>query len=272
MRAPMSIALGVLGALVTGCGDATPAASTTGAAPAASTATPLPTTSGPVTVKLRRFPAGLAVVGLNTEAKQLSIQIKVAGLTPGSTHPASLVAGGCAHPGAVLHPLQPLVPDADSIADTTTAVPDTTDTAIPRTGWALIVSTGSTEIMCGDLVNEAGQTVITAGIGVAVPPGGPDPQAAGTATLSVVDGALKVAVDVTGLTPGSAHAAQLRRGNCEGERAVLHALSALTADAAGHAVSTTVIAGIATIPLVGWFVGVSAPATLDPVVCGNVGG
>lgn len=271
MRAPIPVALGVLAALVTGCGDATPAASTTGAAPAASTATPLPTTRGPVTVKLRRFPAGLAVVGLNTESKQLSIQIKLAGLAPGSTHPASLIAGGCAHPGALLHPLQPLVPDADSIADTTTAVPDTTDTAIPRNGWALTVSTGSTEIMCGDLDNEAGQTVITAGIGAVVPPGGPDAHAAGTATLSVVDGALKVAVDLTGLTPGSTHAAQLRRGNCEGERAVLHALSALTADAGGHAVGTTVIPGITTIPLDGWFLGVSPPASLEPVLCGNVG-
>jgi hypothetical protein len=269
MRAPLPIALGVLGALATGCGNATPAASTSGAAPASATATPVPATSGPVTVTLRRFPAGLAVIGLNTESKQLSIEIKVAGLAPESTHPASLVAGGCAHPGAVLHPLQPLVPDADSIADVTTALPDAIDTAIPRSGWALTVSTGSTEIMCGDLDNEAGQAVITAGLGVA--PGGPDPKAAGTATLSIVDDGLRVAVDVTGLTPGSTHAAQLRRGNCEGERAVLHALSALTADATGHTTGTTVIPGIAAIPLDGWFVGVSAPATLDPVVCGNVG-
>ncbi|HEX6493633.1 MAG TPA: hypothetical protein VF112_08975 [Candidatus Dormibacteraeota bacterium] len=269
MRAPIPVALGVLGALVTGCGDATPAASTSGATPAASTATPAPTTSGPVTVRLRRFPAGLAVVGLNTESKQLSVEIKVAGLAPGSTHPASLVAGGCVRPGAVLHPLQPLVPDKDSVADTTTALPDATDTEIPRSGWALTVSTGSTVIMCGDLDNEAGQSVITAGIGVA--PGVPDPKAGGTATLSVVDGALKIAVDVTGLTPGSTHAAQLRRGNCEGERAVLHVLSALTADAGGHAVGTTVIPGIATIPLDGWFLGISPPAGLDPVVCGNVG-
>jgi len=271
MRASLPVTLGVLGALAAGCSDATPAVSTSGAAPAASTATPVPTSSGPVPVKLLHFPAGLAVIGLNTEVKQLTVEMKVAGLTPGSTHPARLIDAACGHPGAVLHPLQALVPDADSIADVSTTVANETDTTIPKAGWSLRVYTGAAEIMCGDLVNEAGQTVITAGIGVVVPPGGPDPRAVGTATLSIVDGALKVVLDVSGLTPGSAHAAALRKGNCEGERAVLHPLSALAADAAGHATSTTVIPGIATIPLDGWFIGVSPPSLLDPVVCGNVG-
>lgn len=271
MRAPLPVTLGVLGALAAGCSGAGPAIPASGAAPAASTATPIPTTTGPVSVKLRHFPAGLAVIGINDEVKQLTVEVKVAGLAPGSSHPARLITGTCARPGAVLHPLQPLVPDADSIADVSTNVATVTETAIPRSGWALTVYTGQAEIMCGDLVNEAGQTVITAGIGVVVPPGGADPQAAGTATLSVAGGALKVVVDVTGLTPGSAHAAQLRRGNCEGERAVLHPLSALTADSAGHAVSTTVIPDVAGIPLNTWFVGVSPPSVLDPVVCGNVG-
>jgi hypothetical protein len=272
MRALLPVTVGCLGALAGGCGEAGPAVPASGVGAAAATATPVPTTAGPVRTTLRHFPAGLAVVGLTTETGQLSIEVKVAGLSPGSAHDARLIDGTCARPGAVLHPLQPLVPDADSIADTTTTVANVIQTAIPRAGWSLAVYTGATEIMCGDLVNEAGQTVITAGIGVVVPPGGPDPMAAGTATLSVTGRGLTVVVDVTGLTPGSLHDAELRRGNCEGQRAVLHPLSALTADRSGHAASTTVIPGVSTIPLDGWFVGVSRPAVLDPVVCGNVGG
>jgi hypothetical protein len=271
MRALLPLTLGCLGALAAGCGDATPGVPASSVGPAASTATPVPTTAGPVSVTLRHLPAGLAVIGINDEVRQLSVEVRVAGLSPGSTHAARLIDGTCAHPGTVLHPLEPLVADGGGIGDATTTVANVTETAIPRAGWSLAVFTGAAEIMCGDLVNEAGQTVITAGIAVVVPPGGPDPGAAGSATLSVTGGALKVVVDVTGLTPGSVHAAQLRRGSCEGQRAVLHPLTALTADPAGHAVSTTVIPGVTTIPLDGWFVGVSPPAVLDPVVCGDVG-
>jgi hypothetical protein len=272
----MPVALTVLGALAAGCSNGYPLP-TTGAGPTQAAPTPVPTTTGPVPVKLRHFPVGLAAIGLNTQAKQLTIELKVAGLAPASNHPARLMAGSCAHPGALLHALDPVVPGADSIADVTTTVNDARETEIPRSGWYIAVYRGpaaadqGTTIMCGDLDNEARQTVITAGISVVVPPGGPDPQAAGTATLSIVDGQLKVMIDATGLTPRSTHDAQLRKGNCEGEGAVLHPLAALTADATGHGVSTTMVPGVTGIPLNQWFLGVSQPGVLDPAVCGNVG-
>jgi hypothetical protein len=271
------LALAVLSALATGCSDTSLPSTSSSTAAVGTSPTPVPTTGGPVPVKLRHFPAGLAVIGLNAAARQLSVEVKVAGLVPGSTHPARLLAGSCGHPGTLLHALDPLVVGANSIADVSSTVNDVKETEIPRSGWYLAVYRGAaaadqaTVIMCGDLDNEVRQTVITAGIGVVVPPGGPDPQAAGTGTLSIVDGQLKVVIDATGLTPGSTHPAQIRRGNCEGEGAVLHPLAPLIADATGHAVSTTMVPGITGIPLDQWFVGVSRPAALDPVVCGNVG-
>ncbi|MEA2671135.1 MAG: hypothetical protein QOG45_1355 [Chloroflexota bacterium] len=279
MRRTMPVALSLLGALATGCSDgSSPVSPLTGTAPGA-TPTPVPTTTGPVPVTLRHFPAGLAVIGLNPSVKQLTIEIRAAGLAPGTTRPARLMSGSCAHPGTLLHALDPLVFAANSVADVTTTVNDVTETEIPQSGWYLAVYRGAAaadqgvEVLCGDLDNPASQGVITAGLGVAVPPGGPDPQAAGTATLTIVGGQLKVAIDATGLTPGSTHVAQLRRGNCEGEGAPLHPLEALVADARGHAVSTTTVPGVAGIPLNQWFVGVTPKqaAVLDPVLCGNVG-
>jgi hypothetical protein len=277
MRTRVPVTLAVFGALASGCSNGYPLP-TTGAGPTQAAPTPAPTTAGPVAVKLRHFPAGLAAIGLNTSARQLTVEIKVAGLAPGSNHPARLMAGSCAHPGTLLHALDPVVPAGNSIADVTTTVNDARETEIPVSGWYLAVYRGpaaadqGTAIMCGDLDNQARQTVITAGISVLVPPAGPDPQAAGTATLSIVDGQLKVVIDATGLTPRSSHAAQLRKGNCEGEGAVLHPLETLTADVTGHAVSTTMVPGVSGIPLNRWFLGVSPqPSVLDPTVCGNVG-
>lgn len=279
MRAPLPVAVALLGALVSGCSDGSPALPPSAAVPEAATATPVPTTVGPVAVTLRHFPAGLAVIGLNPSVRRLSVEIRAAGLAPGTTHPARLMSGSCAHPGAELHALDPLVAGADTIADTSTTVNGVQETAIPAAGWSLAVDSGTSAagrglaVLCGDLDNPVHQAVVTAGLSVVVPRGGPDPHAAGTAMLSIVNGQLKVVVDATGLTPGSSHAVRLRRGNCEGEGAVLHPLEALpAADASGHATSTTLVPGVGGIPLNRWFVGISAqPAVLDPVLCGNVG-
>lgn len=275
----MPIAVALAGGLVTGCSDGSSQVPPLTGTSTGATPTAIPTTTGPVPVTLRHFPAGLAVIGLNPSTKQLTVEIRVAGLAPGTTRPARLMSGSCARPGTLLHALDPLVFAANSVADTTTTVNGVTETVIPQSGWYLAVYRGTAaadqgvEVLCGDLDNPVSQAVITAGLGVAVPTGGPDPQAAGAGTLTIVGGQLKVTIDATGLTPGSTHAAQLRRGNCEGEGATLHPLEALIADARGHAVSTTMVPGIAGIQLNQWFVGVTPqqPAVLDPVLCGNVG-
>ncbi len=279
MRPLTPVALAVLGALATGCSDGSSGYPTTSAAPLAVTQTPVPTSTGPVTVRLRHFPAGLAVIGPNPPVKRLTVEIKAGRVPPGTTHPARLMSGSCGHPGALVHALDPLVFASNSIADTTTTVNGVTETEIPATGWYLAVDRGTTpadrgvEVLCGDLENPVRQGVITAGLSAVAPPGGRDPQAAGAATLTIVGGQLKVDVDATGLTAGSTHAVQLRRGNCEGEGAVLHPLGVLTADARGHAVATAMVPGITGIPLDQWFIGVTPqpPAVLDPVLCGNVG-
>ena len=278
MRPPTPLVLTALGILASACSGTTSTAPPTpnGVVQAELTPTAVPVSKGPFTVKLLRFPAGLALVGLDATVHELTVEIKVGGLAPGSTHAARLVASSCAHPGAgpVLHGLDPVVVAANAIAETRTVVKGISETGIPATGWSLIVdrgaAAGGVPTMCGDLDNQVGQTVITVPMGVAPVPGGADPRAAGTVTLSITGGALRVVFDVSGLTPRSTHDAALRKGNCEGEGAVLHPLTPLTADAAGHATATTDIPGIAAIPLDGWFVGVSPTGVLDPVLCANV--
>jgi len=268
--------------LTAGCSDAAPpsagpAAGTLGAAGPSSTAAP--DTTGPVAVRLRRFPAGLAVVGLERSSRVLTVEIRVAGMAPRSLHPARLLRGGCAQPGPVVHPLDPLTVDDGGVADTTTTVTGVHEDAIPPAGWSLAVDRGTAAadqgvaVLCGDVTNTAGQTVTTAGLGAVIPPGGPDPAAAGTATLAISAGGLRVMVDVSGLTPGSVHAGGIRAGACEDEGAAVHVLQPLSADASGHASGTTLIPGVAAIPLGRWFVDVEGPeaGTPAPVLCANIG-
>ncbi len=277
-RVPVTLALTVLRPLAAGCSDS-PTAPGTGPSGSAPPPTPtaIPSIKGPAVIKLNRFPAGVAVIGLNPTVHQLTVEIRTAGFPAGGVHPARLISGGCAHPGAVVHPLDPLTSDDRSIADTTTTVSDVKDPGIPRTGWSLAVYRGMAAadqgvmVMCGDITNEIDQLVTTAGLGVVVPPGGPDPKAAGKATLSIVGGQLEVVIDVRGLTPGSSHAGQIRRGNCEGEKTVVHPLGTITADATGQRVGPTMLPGVGSIPLDVWFVNVSAPGSIDPILCGNVG-
>jgi hypothetical protein len=278
VRRLLRVSLPAVAALLTGCSDTSVPSPSTGAL-VTTAPSPSPTaqqTAGPVTVKLRRFPAGLAVIGING-SKELTVEIKVAGLVPQSSHPARLLRGSCAHPGPVAYPLNPMVIDQYSVADVTTTVPNVHEDVIPQTGWYLAVFRGTAPadqavpVLCGDIDNPLGQTVTSAGLAAAIPPGGADPTAAGTATLSVTGGQLKAVVDVTGLTPNSSHAVDIMSGSCEDEKPSVHALDALIADGGGHGVETKLVGGVSAIPLRAWFVNVHRAGAFDPVVCGNVG-
>jgi hypothetical protein len=279
-RPPLrSLAAAVAGALaVGGCADA--GARPAGPPPPATAPGPASpgTLTGPVTVRLRHLPAGIAVVGLDADTRHLDVEVRMVGLVPGSSHAAALREGDCARPGAVLHPLQAMVADARGVADVRSRVGGVAESEIPAGGWQLTVDAAapSVPLACGEVTNTANATAVSAGLGPVDPPGSPDRDAAGTATLEVAGGGLTVTLDVTGLVPGSRHAADIRAGTCESEAAgVVHVLPPLTADATGHALATTRVPGVPAIPAGVWYVEVprtgAAPGAIAPLVCGNVG-
>jgi hypothetical protein len=100
----------------------------------------------------------------------------------------------------------------------------------------------------------------------------------GTADLSwnSKDHQLTVKIALTGLAPGSSHAAHIHAGNCSVDGAVVYPLNTVVADAKGDAVSVTTINNVANgIPASGWYVNVhngTGKAALDdrPIACGNI--
>jgi hypothetical protein len=108
-------------------------------------------------------------------------------------------------------------------------------------------------------------------------PGSPDQAATGRATLGIVNGALRVTLDISGLAPNSSHTAHIHLGSCEAEGPVFKPLNAVVADASGHASVTTVVSNVLAIPSRTWYVNVhravnvSASQTdFDPILCGDV--
>lgn len=265
-------------ALAGGCataGSAPPARPAPGmAAPGSPTPGSL---TGPAVVRLRHLPAGIAVVGLDPDTRRLDVEVRMVGLVPGSSHVAALLQGDCERPGPAVHPLHAMLADAHGVADVRSRVDGVSETAIPTGGWQLTVDTTgapSTPLACGEVTNTANARAVSVGLGPADPPGSPDRDAAGTATLTATGGQLTVVLDVTGLSPGSTHPADIRTGTCESEGAgVVHALDALTADATGHAAVTTHVPGVPAIPSGVWYVEVlrAGPGAVDPLVCGNLG-
>jgi hypothetical protein len=271
----------VVGLLAAGCSDPGTAGRDTSVPVDTPPATPSPASIvGPAIIRLRRFPDGLAVVGLDATTRQLDVEVKVVGLRPGTTHPASLLRGGCAQPGALAYRLDPMTADARGVADVTTKVDNVAESTIPTSGWDVTVDTAgspSVPMACGEVTNTADASVVSVGIGPVNPVGSPDRDAVGTATLTASGGQLTVTLDVTGLTPGASHAADLRKGTCEAlGPEVVQPLQPVTGDPSGHALVTTRIPGVSRFPAGVWYVdvhgaGAVAQTTLDPLVCGNVG-
>ena len=98
----------------------------------------------------------------------------------------------------------------------------------------------------------------------------------GSATLTLVNGALTVAVKASGLVPGSTHASTLHLGSCQWLDAVLYDLSKPTADNTGNASATITINHAQPVsPANNWYVTIDYNSTLNrnyvmPVICGNV--
>ena len=84
---------------------------------------------------------------------------------------------------------------------------------------------------------------------------------------------LTVILHITGLQPGSTHAAHIHAGTCSAKGAILYPLNNVVADAAGNATSAATIMNLAGgIPAEGWNITVHSGPTAQTgsLLCGNV--
>jgi hypothetical protein len=277
-----------LSALVACGGSSAPAQQSTTSNSASSATGAASGSAGPVKVTLSHVPHGSATLTFNATAKTLTVEIKLVGLTPSSTHPAHIHTGSCAKQGGVVYGLTSVVADATGVADSTTTVKNVTQTAIPDATWYVNIHNGPNltpdvefqPLVCGDVANPSGATSVNVSLtdGPTPPPGSVDETASGTATLSIVNGALQVVINATGLAPGGSHAAHIHMGSCEKQGKVLYPLNSVVADSTGKGTSTTTVNGVTSIPSGTWYVNVHRSTMLvqqydfDPILCGDVTG
>ena len=286
-RAFALAAVACLGTLAACGGSSAPATQETSSTSASSASSP-GGASGPVTVTLKHVPNGTATLTYDATAKSLKVEIKLTGLAPSSTHPAHIHAGSCAKQGTVDYPLSAVVADATGVADSTSTVSNVKEGGIPDGAWYVNVHNGPAlapdvqfqPLVCGDVANPSKASTVTVQMtnGPTPPPGSVDETATGTATLSIVSGALQVVINVTGLAAGGSHAAHIHMGSCESQGKVVYPLNAVIADATGKGTSTTTVKNVTAIPSGTWYVNVHRSTSLteqydfDPVLCGDVTG
>jgi hypothetical protein len=98
----------------------------------------------------------------------------------------------------------------------------------------------------------------------------------GSATLALASGSLTITVKVSGLVPGSTHAAALHLGSCQWVDAVLYDLPKLAADNNGNASSSITINHAQPVSASNnWYIAVDYASTVNrsypmPISCGNV--
>jgi hypothetical protein len=98
----------------------------------------------------------------------------------------------------------------------------------------------------------------------------------GSARLTESNGSLTIAVNASGLAPGSTHASALHLGSCQWQDYVLYDLPALTADSSGNATASIMINSAQPLSSANnWYVAIDYNSTLNrnyfmPVSCGNV--
>jgi CHRD domain len=251
-------------------------------------------TGATVTVGLTHVPHGQATLAYDGASRSMTVTIHLVGLAPDSTHPAHIHAGSCAKQGDVVYPLDAVIADAKGVATSTTRVQNVKEGGIPDRAWYVNVHNGPglkpddqfLPIACGDVTPGAGSSgmatsatvPLTSGPPPPSQPGSPDQAASGRATLGIVNGALRVTVDISGLAPNSSHAAHIHLGSCEAQGPVFKPLNSITADSAGHASVTTTISTVTAIPSRTWYINVhrtlnvaGSQTDFDPILCGDVG-
>jgi hypothetical protein len=231
---------------------------------------------------LKHTPSGMATLNWDPASHALTVKLSLVGLAPGSEHPAHIHAGSCGQQSRIIYPLQFVAADVHGVAATTTDIPHVAN-GIPATGWYINVHNGpglatndqDLPIVCGNIVNSQAAQSVQVALNSA-PNTIVGQSVAGTAQLSLSGGTLVVKLTVSGLEPGSSHAAHIHTGSCASQGGVVYPLQVVVADMWGKATVTTTIPNVPTIPGSGWYVNVHHSTALttstgfDPVACGDV--
>ncbi len=231
---------------------------------------------------LQHAPTGIADLTLDTQAKTLTVKISLVGLAPNSTHPAHIHQGDCSSfsPETVKYMLQDVVAGANGQGVSTTVLQNIID-PIPSVGWDITVHNGPsltpadqyTPIACGNITNPSNTTNAHAVLGTSLYA---NEAATGSAKLTVTNNVLTVVLNVSGLAPGSSHAAHIHAGNCENTQEILYDMSPVVADANGNAIKTVTFVGISSIPVAGWDINIhystdlSTQTGFNPILCGDI--
>jgi hypothetical protein len=215
----------------------------------------------------------------------LTVKFSLIDLAPSSTHPAHINSGSCAKQGAVLYTLNNVLADARGVGSSTTVIKNVK--TIPASGLNINVRNGpglapadqSLPIVCSDVTFSHSSPTTPSSVQIpldAAPGSDASETASGTAQLTLSARTLTVKLTLSGLQPGTSHAAHIHAGSCASEGAVIYTLSNVIADASGKSISTTTIKNVSSIPGTGWYVNVHYSTNLttqtgfDPIACGNV--
>ena len=266
--------------LLSACGGSTSTPASSGTATSTSAAS-----SSTATATLKHTPNGTANVTWDPASQGLTVKISLVGLAPSSTHPAHIHSGSCAKQGAVVYPLQNVVADAHGVGSSTTVIKNVK--TLQPTGWFLNVHNGPglspadqfLPIVCSDLTfsNISPTSSLSVQVPLTAAPGSSASEvASGTAHLTLSGSTLTVKLTLTGLQPGTSHAAHIHAGSCESQGAVVHSLNKVVADSSGNYNGTTTIKNVSSLPGSGWYVNVhystdlSTQTGFNPIACGNV--
>ncbi len=285
-----TLAVGVLAALLMlAPATAHAASNSVGSAPAAATHGSGASHASQATVTLRHEPRGTAVLMWHPAGATLTVTLSLTGLAPSSAHTARLRCAACS-PTQVggLVALDTVTADQFGDATSTTTIPGVAQ-GIPARGWVIEVLNGTTatatdpraavRIATGDISNPQAFTHQPQKVVVALRGTGDANQSAhGTAHLQIAHDTLVVSIALSGLAPGSLHAAHVHPGSCARQGPIVYQFNDLKADASGHANVTMRFSHVSSIPQRGWYVNVhdgpmaqlANPLAFDPIACGNV--
>lgn len=285
-----TLAVGVLAALlmlapVTAGAHA--ASNSVGSAPAAATHAAGTSHASQATATLRHEPQGMATLTWHPAGATLTVTLSLTGLAPSSAHTARLRCAACSPTQAgSLVALDTVTADQFGDATSTTTIPGVAQ-GIPARGWVIDVLNGTTltdsqaavRIATGDISNPQAfthqpQKVVVALRGTS----DANQSASGTSHLQIAHDTLVVSIALSGLAPGSLHAAHVHLGSCARQGPVAYGSDDLKADSSGHANVTMRFPHVSSIPQRGWYINVhdgpmaqlANPVAFDPIACGNV--
>jgi hypothetical protein len=194
--------------------------------------------------------------------------------------------GNCVSTGPVIVALPNVTADGVGNVNTSSNMMVQPSTQ-PSSGWYIEVTNGigsssydTLNLVCANIgATQGGTGGAPVSASVQFTQGvGPSMNASGNATFTLANSQLSVKLTVSGLEPGSQHAAFVSQGTCQNQSAPgsVHGLQPLTGDNSGNASSTTVISPVPSAPSTAWYVIVTRGTNLSsfidaaPIACGNV--